>query len=274
MAAGWFAMTYHLGQTRMAMTAIAAVLASTSTPLLAQDTGPADSAVETPPVASDPLAPATEPAPTATETALETAAEPEPAAAPPASRPKVETARAPTPRQSVTPRPSASRAASTARTAAPAPPALPSAEFPAATVLPPVVDTQAVAEPVTPVPAEAAPAVEEFIPEDMLPVAGGAALGLLGLGGVAMAMRRRKRRREEEELEAAKWAVIEASAARQAQAVPEPAFARRPAPAHDPVPARAAAAASAEGPAKFGWTQPNKGEFMLRRANAKPATQH
>lgn len=309
-------MTYKIGPTRKAMTAIAAVLAFSSTPLLAQETEPvADATVE--PVAADPLAPAPEAAPEP----VTTEAAPAAVAAPPAPRPKVETARA------TAPRPTARRAASTARSAAPAPAAAPVAEAPAAPAAPPVAEALPVASaPIAaPAPTDAPTAIEamipdELVPDDMIPVAGGAALGLLGIGGIAMAMRRRKRRKEEDELHAAKWAMIEASAEPEPRPAldlkpeqiveREPAIARTPAPVHDPVApgsgrhvqaayrgptpdnpsvsleyrlrkatildqqeqdAAEASGHAAKVPEKTGWAEPNKAEFMLRRANVKPA---
>jgi hypothetical protein len=234
-------MTYHHANLRSAITAIAAVLALSSTPLFAQDAGTADTAAEAPPVAEpDPLAPE----PTATEAATETTTEP-----PPATRPKVETGPA------KSSRPAASRTARTIRKAATLPTVAPVTEVPVAappstvsearpaaepTAPPPVVALPA-AEPTTPIPAELAAAADALMTDERLQLSGGAAAGLLAMGGMAMALRRRRRRKDEERLEESKWAIIEASPGVDSQAGPEPALARTPTPMHDPVPSPNAA---------------------------------
>jgi LPXTG-motif cell wall-anchored protein len=237
-------MTHSIALPRKAMTALAAVLAFSSTPLVAQETTPPpdiDTSVE-PPAATDPLAP---------EPATE-------AAPPPAPRPKVETARGERATRSSSPAPNrapikrASAAAPAAAAAAPAAPAALPAEAP-----PPVA-----AEPAAPLPAaETAPAsaVPDAQPADLLtgdalPVAGAAALGLLGLAGAGLVARRRKRRREDAEFEARQQALatieeeppLELGPADEVQ--PAPVFARRSSPMHDPVPqSRTPVAGSSDG---------------------------
>jgi hypothetical protein len=95
----------------------------------------------------------------------------------------------------------------------------------------------------------------DLMSNEMLP-AGAAALGLLALGGAAMAMHRRKRRREDAEFEARQQALAAIDEEppvldldRRAEVRPGPVLARPAAPFHDPLPARN--------------LQP---DFMLRRA--------
>jgi hypothetical protein len=179
------------------MTAIAAVLALSSTPLAAQDaTSTEPPLVEAPAVEPTP-APATEPAadPLAPEPAAEsstpaetTAAEAVSAEAAPAAKPVAKKAATKTVR-------TAER--STPRTAVPTSPAQPEAaaepvgEAPVAL---PMAATEA--------PPEAAPAATEPQQnaqlEEALPVAGGAGAVILALAGAGMAVRRRKRRDEDE----------------------------------------------------------------------------
>jgi len=231
-------MTQNIERFAKAMTAIAAVLASTSTPALAQETtAPPDTAVETPATA-DPLAPE----PAATESAV-----------PPAPKPKVETSRATT--QQTKSSASASTTRATARRAsAPAPVTTPAATpvAAAATPAPPPVEAQPPLTALPAAPPEVAPApvnntpdtLSELMADEMLPAAGAAALGLLALGGAGIAMRRRKRRREDEEFEARQQYLDQAETEaepvleldRTAEVRPVPAFARAPAPVHDPVP--------------------------------------
>lgn len=216
-------MTYKNLNNRLATTAIAAVLAFTATPLLAQDASivpeaPADPVVETPePATPDPLAPEA----TAPETT--TAAETTPVE--PAAAAKTSTVK----RSTAVSRTTASKAAAPVRTAV-APPEVP-AEAPAPIMVP----EMPVAEPVLPVAAEPAPTAEADVMDDVLPVAGGTALGLLAIAGAAMAMRRRKRREEEEEFAERQTALAEAEPV---AAVPEPAFVRTAQPVHDAIPAK------------------------------------
>lgn len=253
-------MTKNLAQFGKAMTAIAAVLAFTSTQSVAQDvTAPPDPVADTSVQAqesSDPLAPepAAEQAPVTTQ-----------AASPPPSKPKVEarttaTQRARPTTASSAARPTASRATATA---------------PEATVAPPAVETAAPAEPLPPMAAEpaaplaAAPpandSADTLLSDPLIPVGAGA-LGLLVLGGAGIAMHRRKRRREDAEFEARQQALaaiddepapLELDPA--AEVKPGPAFARPPAPMHDPVPAMRTPAT------KVHWGSPTDADFMIRR---------
>lgn len=179
----------------MGMTAIAAVLALSSTPLVAQDApGPATPPVETPAAES---IPATEPAvdPLAPEPAAEsstpvetTAAEAAPAEAAPAAKPVAKKAAAKAVR---TTQRSAPRASAPAAPAEPANSAVPATEAPAPA---PMAAIKA--------PPEVAPAAQEPPQNDQLeealPVAGGAGALILALAGAGMAVRRRKRREEDE----------------------------------------------------------------------------
>lgn len=292
-AAGWPGMTYQPQPFAKAMTAIAAVLAFSSTPAFAQDTAApepvAETTAETPP-ASDPLA--AEPA-SAAPVAADTAATP-----PPAPKPKVETSKPGTAsastgsRAKTTPARSNVRRASAAAAAATpvaAAAAAPVAAAPEAVQLPPAPPPAAepVAEPVAPPVAEPAPASDtadrlmaDLMANDLLP-AGAAALGLLALGGAAMANRRRKRRREDAEFEARQQALAiteeeppTLNLDRRAEVRPGPAFGRPP--IHDPVPERkfpaeqAALAPAAEAPATVpdigNWPATSGADFMIRRA--------
>ena len=244
--AGCFVMMTRQTNHRMATTAIAAALAFSSTPLLAQDTQPVtDPVAETPVTATpDPLAPAPVPAetpppaePTAEATAeSETTAEPESAATTAPVAHRATTSRA-TNRGARTP-------TSAAAPAAAAPAAAP-AETPTAAPEPvaaaPTMAADPFAEPPVPAPEPAATSISD----DALPIAGAVGLGLFALAGAGMAMRRRNRRRDEEEAE---WVEVEAEPVVAHEPTPvvqprpvadvheEPAFARRPAPVHDPVP--------------------------------------
>ena len=93
----------------------------------------------------------------------------------------------------------------------------------------PVAEPPPVAEPAT------NPAAIDM--DEALPIAGGAALGLILLAGAA-AIRRRKRHQQEDADEAAKLAFIEAAEHEHQPEPSEPAFVRAPAPRHDPVPAK------------------------------------
>ena len=220
-------MTQHLEHARKAMTAIAAVLALSSTPLLAQEAAsPApvgDPAPTSEPPAADPLAAEPAPAPTTTETA----------AAP--AKPKAATTAKRTTTTTRTTTRTATRSAPAAPAAEPAAPA-PAEALAAVPVAP---GPMPVAEP------EAIPADEpqsgfaELDPDAALPLAGAGALGLILLGGAA-AVRRRKRRKQEEADEAAKWAFIQSHAEedRPQQVDDRPAFAWAASPRHDPVPGK------------------------------------
>ena len=229
-AAGWLYMTQHLQHARKAMTAIAAVLAFSSTPLLAQDTGTTppvtDPAPEPAAPAADPLAP--DPAPvetTATTTATKAA---------PAKPKAAATAR----RSAAAPRTAARNAtrspqpAPVAEAAAPVPPPAPA---PAASAMPVAPGPMPVADPAPAVaPAANAAAIDM---DEALPIAGGAALGLMLLAGAA-AVRRRRRRKQDDADEAVKWAFIESHAEPEPAAAAEPAFVRAAEPRHDPVPGK------------------------------------
>lgn len=233
-------MTYHNAKIRSATTAIAAVLALSSTPLFAQDTlapDPADTVTEPVTPAPDPLAPE----PTATEpTATEPAAVTETASPPAKAVKPAARAKAAAPRPAAPARPTVTRS-SAATTTAPAATAAPTAtEAIEAPVAPPI---EAAPPPApAPAPADTAALDQALQMDTMLEVAGAGLLALLA-GGVAL--RSRKRRKEEERIEEAKWAYIEASPEADPEIVREPAFARNAAPKHDPVPAASAAIAGA-----------------------------
>ena len=233
--AGYNLMTQKCIKSRTAMTAVAAVIALSSTPLLAQDASVpdpvADTATETPvTVTPDPLAPD----PAATTTAAPDTADTSEAA--PAAR-----------RSASATCSSRSRTAAPARAAPAAPAAAPASEAPAEPVVPMAAEmAPPIAEPIAPLAAELAPVEQTDMIEDAAPIAGAAGLGLLALVGAGLVMRRRRRRREDEEFEATQWALAHPEAEAQpepAMAAPEPVFARAPAPMHDPAPAHAAAAA-------------------------------
>ena len=216
-------MTYQRKHVRSGLTAIAAVLALSSTPLVAQD-------VTTPP---DPVS---EPTPSADPLAPETTT-PEPVAAEPEAEPaQVETAAPATTRRA----PARARTAAPARTAATAPVA--ASEATPATELP----AEALAVPPGPMPidqpiaAEPAPAGDTMLTDESLPIAGAAGLGLLALGGLGLALQRRRRRRDELEHFKANQHYL---AEHPPEALPndhQPAFVR-----HDPTPAVGAAVPAA-----------------------------
>jgi resuscitation-promoting factor RpfA len=250
---GLLCMTHHIEHIVKAVTAVAAALAFTSTPLLAQ---------EAPPPA-DPLAPAVaDVVPPAPKPKVET-----PKVQTSVSKPKVEISAASVKRakasaSSSSTRPTVRRAGKTAPVAVTAAEAA-AAPRPVEAAPPPVEPAPvAVAEPAPPPVAEqsALPGIDlasldgviaNLTSESQLPVTGGAALGLLALAGTGMAVRRRKRRREREEFEARQQALDAIEAAPEpaldlnpamevrepaSHARPEPAFNRAAAPAHDPVP--------------------------------------
>ena len=276
-------MTYKPAPFAKAMTAIAAVLAFSSTPALAQETGAppepvADTVVETPATA-DPLAP---------EAADTTATAPT-EATPAAPKPKVESKTATSRTKAVSSKATtsstvrrASAAAPAARAAAPvAEPAPPPAE-----PLPPIAAEPAAPAPVAE-PALTADTNATVLDDNMLPIAGAAALGLLALGGTGLAVRRRRRRREDEEFEARQQAL----AALEAEPSPAerpveagPAFSRpMPVmPVHDPVPGtrveqEPAMAAPSAMPDRGNRESRSDADFMFRRAakdDKQPADQH
>ena len=186
-------MNYNKPMHRTAMTAIAAVLAFSSTNLFAQDVTTTQPVAETPVPGVETLAP--EPAaPAVSETT------PEPASDPLAPA-ETSTATTATPKKATTtaratPRSTAS-VARPARTAAPAAAPVAAAE-PAAPV------ETASAAPLLAVPAPVAPEIAPAAPmpvepaaveasDDVLPFAGAAAFGLLALLGAGAAVARRKR---------------------------------------------------------------------------------
>jgi resuscitation-promoting factor RpfA len=188
-------MTHRNAKIRPVMTAIAAVLALSSTALLAQvapdvapvPVAPAAPIVESAPatpivsepsaaVVSDPIAPSAKPASTATKSTKSTTA-----------------------RRTASVARTAKAAPPVARAATPAPAAAVPVAAPAQTVAPAPAPLAAV--PAAPPPAVAAtPPVQETptASNAMLPIAGAVGLALLALIGLAVAMRRRKLRREEE----------------------------------------------------------------------------
>jgi len=227
-------MTYHNAKIRSAMTAIAAVLALSSTPLFAQDALAPDPAPET---VSEPVTPAPDPLapePTASEAPVATeTANPPAKASKPAAKAKVAAAQPATISRTTVTRSSTSTTTAPASTAAPA-----ATEAIGGPVPPPV---EAAPEP-APVPADTA-SLDQAQQLDTMLEAGGAGLLALLLGG--MALRSRRRRKDEERVEEAKWAYIEASPEADPEIDREPAFVRAPSPMHDPVPAASAASAPA-----------------------------
>ena len=262
-------MTQHIEQLGKATTAIAAVLAFSSTPLLAQETAPpeVDTSVETP-APADPLAPE----PSAADQAV-----------PAAPQPKVETT---TPTRTVratrsvnrSPARSTPRRTSAAAQAATAP--APAAALPAPAPLQAEPQPPATAAPLPPAPvAEPAPAAAaadtstlDLTSPDTLPIMGAAALGLLAVGGAALVASRRRRRREDEESEARQQALaaledeqaLELGSAEEIR--PAPAFVRTP--VHDPVPDTGI---RTKIPAQANREPAADTDFMFRRAgkNAK-----
>lgn len=225
-------MTHKSIKSRTAMTAIAAVIALSSTPVLAQDASVpdpvADTAAETPvTVAPDPLAP--DPAATTTQ-APETADTSEAA---PAAR-----------RSASTTRSSRNRAAAPARAAPLAPVAAPAGEVLAEPAVPVLAEVAPpIAEPAAPV-AEPVPVEQTDMVEEYAPIAGAAGLGLLALAVAGLVIRRRRRRLQREEFEARQLALAHVEAEPEPAIVePEPVFTRAPAPMHDPVHPAAAATA-------------------------------
>ena len=188
-------MKYAHIQNRMGATAIAAVLALSSTPLAAQEapslaTPPieAPAAESTPASTTEPVADPLAPEPAAeTSTPVETTAaeaEAAPAAKPVAKKTAAKTVR------------TAERSPARAVSSAPAAPA------PAASAEP----AEAAPAPLPMAAAEAPPEAASVVPEpqqkaqldEALPVAGGAGALILALAGAGMAVRRRKRREDDE----------------------------------------------------------------------------
>ena len=227
------------------MTALAAVMALSSTSAFSQSTDVPADPTATPvvdpaptPAAADPLAPSTPTvaAPAATKSTSTTAAR------------KTTTSRASVTRT----RPAPVRTASVVRTA----PATPVAPVPEVQPLP---AAPVAAAPPSAVPAAPAPASASTI--DLLPTAGLGGLGFLLLGGGALAIRSRRRRRAQE-AEEAEWQEM---AAAEPEAVPEPAMAVEP--ERRPIPAMRSAAEprSATGTRFIGPMTPLPAGFDLSR---------
>lgn len=248
---------------RPGMTAIAAVIALSSTPLLAQDAAPqtaTPNAVPTQvtpptvvPTAPTNAVPTTVTPPAATTVAPQPAtpvielAPPAPAAstpveaAPPAAVSAPEPAARPTPARAASARAETPRPAASQRNAAPVP-AAPAEAQPAT---PPAAVEAAPAPTAAPLPVEAAPVEEAATPaaataasNDTLPLIGAGALAVLALGAAGFALSRRRRR---DDVFADETVEAEPMMAEQ----PAPAFARETAPA--PVAATAAAASLPNG---------------------------
>lgn len=181
---------------RMAMTAIAAVLALSSTPLAAQEApsiatppvdAPAPEAVPAP--ATDPLAPA--PSAESSTPAETTAAAAQPADAAPAAKPVAKQVAKKAATKTV-------RAMDRSTSSAPAPtPAEPTASAQPAPEAPAAAPMAAAEAPKEVAPVAPGPQQNAQL-EEALPVAGGAGALILALAGVGMAVRRKKRREEDE----------------------------------------------------------------------------
>lgn len=227
-------MTETTFRIRLAATAIAAAVAISSTPLLAQDAPAPETPIEAPVTPSpDPLAP--EPVTdTATEAPAAEASASEAAPAPARSTATRRAAARPTARPA-----QSSRAAPAASAAS-----VPAAAVAAAPVEAPPVDQTPAPVPAEPVPVEPA-ASRLALTNEILPIAGAALVGLLALVGAFLLIRRRRRLREIENNE-----VAYESEADWAEPSREPAFAAAPVaaagPVHDPVPAAEQAPALSE----------------------------
>ena len=230
-------MTYQTHMLRPAMTAIAAVIALTATPSIAQsveasppiiDTTPVTSAPD--PLAAEPVVTTASPDPMVSETIAPVAVTPTKRAAKPATRSSAA--------------PTRSRMIASTNVARPsvAAPVAAIAAAPAAALLVPAPPVAAV--PVAPEPVAApAPVVaaDSILANDALPIAGAAGLGLLALFGAGMAMRRR--RRDDEEFAEQDVEYIDAEP--EAMIEPTPSFVRTPQADPAPVAAPVAAAAAA-----------------------------
>jgi hypothetical protein len=217
-------MTYTVRYARSGLTAIAAVLALSSTPIAAQDVtdtpppaaettaSPAPEAAQEP-VASEPVATET----TATET---TAAEPTEAEAP---APATTTRRAATRTRDTAP---TRRATSEAATNAAPASAMPATEA-MAEAMPVPPPTGATIDPgAMPVDETAATPETSAMPSDeTLAIVGAAGLGIFALGGIGMAIGRRRKRKEEEAHMAANRAYLDSHPVGDAPNINAPAFA-------------------------------------------------
>jgi resuscitation-promoting factor RpfA len=191
------------------MTAIAAAIAFTSTPLLAQSTepetttpAPATEPAPAPAPTADPLAPApTAETPTVTEPAapVSTSTKRARTTATKATTSKTATART----TRVQPAPARTASTAAAPAVASTAPAAPPIEAQPAPTEPIVPVAAAVAANEPPAPVEQPSAIDNFLANDeALPIAGGAAgLGIITLAGLGLVSRRRRRRREAEEAE-------------------------------------------------------------------------
>jgi hypothetical protein len=187
-------MMYRKNVLRPGMTAIAAVLALSSTPSLAQDAATATDAPPTPVATPEPAAePAPAPEPVAAETVTPA---PEPSAAPAAeSAPQrsAPAAAAPVRRAAAPARRAAPSAAVAAPASAPAGAVDTAMEAPAPLAAP----MESAVPPPIPVQQVATPAAEASAGDDILPIAGAAGVGALALVGGAFALNRRRRHRDE-----------------------------------------------------------------------------
>lgn len=231
-------MTHRTSKIRPATTAIAAVLALSATQLLAQTAPEA-----TQPVMVAPAASVMDSAPVVTipsEPAATSASDP--------LAPSVKSTATKSTKSTTTHRTaSVARAAKAVPPVAQAPVAAPVATPAEPVEAAPIVISAAPAAPAAAVVATSSAQNTSVESSGMLPIAGAAGLGFLGLVGLGLAMRRR-RRRNEEELAAAEQDEFAVGAPAQADPLfDEPAFAPRTA---DPAPALAlgAAVAPAETP--------------------------
>lgn len=188
-------MKYARIQNRMGATAIAAVLALSSTPLVAQ---------EAPSLATPPIeAPTADPTPTTEPAPNPLAAEPAPEASTPAETTTVEAAEPAPAARSVTKKATIkpARTAERAPTRAAAPKAavepMPDASPEPAAAAPASAAWTAAEAPQPEAPAAPEPQQNAQL-EEALPLAGGAGAVILALAGAGMAVRRRKRREEDE----------------------------------------------------------------------------
>ena len=231
-------MTQTQASIRLATTAIAASLAISTTPSMAQETPAPDTSAGTPaPATPDPLAPAP---------ATDTNAAPETTVAPtvtPSATERTSTRATRTTTTRAAARPATTTHATPARVATAAPKAPPPQPAPE-----PVSVEPAIAAPATPpAAAPAAPPAEPALDlNEALPLAGAGAVGLLALAGAGLALRRRRRRQEELDAQD-QWVADESMPMAAEPAVdPDPAvapaFATAAAPRHDPVDEQAPAA--------------------------------
>ena len=262
---------------RLATTAIAAVLALSSTQLLAQ------TAPEAPPpvtVAPATAAPESAPAVTISSEPLSTTASEPPAPAPTITETK--STKSTTTRRTAT----VARPAKAAASAAPAPVRASVAAPIAAPIAAPAETIEAAPVPVAAAPAASPPVVAATPPaqdspvvSNMLPIAGGVGFALLALIVVGLAMRNRRRRRDEELAAAETYepALDEAPAQAAVPATPDPLFAEpafaslaaAPAPVVAPAPAVAVVPAAVMGAAAPAASAPT--EFLPEGAEAVTA---